>query len=158
MEVASINPAIAIVTNAPIENLESTGRQGWIVTLARDEPIFLAAFNSFAIRAPSGQIGGWRQLRPSQSHVPRSEITTAQAGRLSQRLSIGRPASTCGGSRRSTCGVSHTWYATFLSRGTLFVARRSRSHLESIRLVLTLWACPGEIPSSSLVRRADQRE
>lgn len=51
MEVASINPAVAVVTNGPTEDFESTGQQGWIVTLALDEPAPETPFTSFAICA-----------------------------------------------------------------------------------------------------------
>lgn len=52
MEVASINPDIAIVTNAPTEDFDSTGLQGWILTLAYDQPTYTVDFTAFAICAP----------------------------------------------------------------------------------------------------------
>ncbi len=58
MEVASINPGVAVVTNAPTDDFESTGRQGWIVTLAWDEPTFDAEFTSFAICTPGSKALG----------------------------------------------------------------------------------------------------
>ena len=58
-EIASINPEVAIVTNAPTEDYDSTGLQGWIVTLAWDQPDFSADFTAFAICAAGvrGSIG-----------------------------------------------------------------------------------------------------
>ena len=60
MEVVSINPEVAVVTNAPTEDYDSTGQQGWIVTLMWDEPDFSADFTAFAICAPGtrGRAGG----------------------------------------------------------------------------------------------------
>ena len=60
MEVASINPEVAIVTNAPTEDFDFTGLQGWIVTLAWDEPVFDAEFTAFAICAPGARGRGGR--------------------------------------------------------------------------------------------------
>jgi hypothetical protein len=51
LEVASINPGIGIVTNAPITLTD--GRQGWQVTMHFDEnPELSVPFTAFAVCAP----------------------------------------------------------------------------------------------------------